>query len=162
MKVELVDLEEFSGNKAHIYSVLLDDAEDTLFDQFVEENGPLYPNEIREIVKELIAMGNKVGCQEHFFKLNEGRLGDGVAAVWAKRIRVYCLRYGSSLIILGGGGYNSPSIRAYQEDPVLSGKVEEIKRIAELINERIKEKDLKLNEDGIISGELIINDYEEN
>lgn len=37
MKVELVDLEEFSGNKAHIYSVLLDDAEDTLFDQFVEE-----------------------------------------------------------------------------------------------------------------------------
>ena len=43
MKVELVDLEEFSGNKAHIYSVLLDDAEDTLFDQFVEENGPLYP-----------------------------------------------------------------------------------------------------------------------
>lgn len=69
MKVELVDLEEFSGNKAHIYSVLLDDAEDTLFDQFVEENGPLYPNEIREIVKELIAMGNKVGCQEHFFKL---------------------------------------------------------------------------------------------
>lgn len=99
MKVELVDLEEFSGNKAHIYSVLLDDAEDTLFDQFVEENGPLYPNEIREIVKELIAMGNKVGCQEHFFKLNEGRLGDGVAAVWAKRIRVYCLRYGSSLII---------------------------------------------------------------
>ena len=81
MKVELVDLEEFSGNKAHIYSVLLDDAEDTLFDQFVEENGPLYPNEIREIVKELIAMGNKVGCQEHFFKLNEGRLGDGVAAV---------------------------------------------------------------------------------
>ena len=144
MKVELVDLEEFSGNKAHIYSVLLDDAEDTLFDQFVEENGPLYPNEIREIVKELIAMGNKVGCQEHFFKLNEGRLGDGVAAVWAKRIRVYCLRYGSSLIILGGGGYKSPSIRAYQEDPVLSGKVEEIKRIAELINERIKEKDLKL------------------
>lgn len=141
MKVELVDLEEFSGNKAHIYSVLLDDAEDTLFDQFVEENGPLYPNEIREIVKELIAMGNKVGCQEHFFKLNEGRLGDGVAAVWANK---------------------SPSIRAYQEDPVLSGKVEEIKRIAELINERIKEKDLKLNEDGIISGELIINGYEEN
>ena len=34
MKVELVDFEEFSGNKAHIYSVLLDDAEDTLFDQF--------------------------------------------------------------------------------------------------------------------------------
>ena len=86
----------------------------------------------------------------------------GVAAVWAKRIRVYCLRYGSSLIILGGGGYKSPRIRAYQEDPVLSGKVEEIKRIAELIKERKKEKDLKLNEDGIISGELIINDYEEN
>lgn len=90
MKVELVDLEEFSGNKAHIYSVLLDDAEDTLFDQFVEENGPLYPNEIREIVKELIAMGNKVGCQEHFFKLNEGRLG----VVWL----LYGLR-GSEFIV---------------------------------------------------------------
>lgn len=43
MKVELVDLEEFSGNKAHIYSVLLDDAEDTLFDQFVEEKRSFIP-----------------------------------------------------------------------------------------------------------------------
>lgn len=49
MKVELVDLEEFSGNKAHIYSVLLDDAEDTLFDQFVEENGPLYPMKLERL-----------------------------------------------------------------------------------------------------------------
>ena len=50
MKVELVDLEEFSGNNAHIYSVLLDDADDTLFDLFVEEYGPLYTYDIREIV----------------------------------------------------------------------------------------------------------------
>ena len=30
------------------------------------------------------------------------------------------------------------------------------------VAKELKEKDLKLNEDGIISGELIINDYEEN
>lgn len=41
-------------------------------------------------------------------------------------------------------------------------KETDINKWTTLINERIKEKDLKLNEDGIISGELIINDYEEN
>lgn len=161
MKIELVDLEELSGNKAHIYSVLIDDAEDTLFEQLAEEVGPSYPDEFREIVKELKVMGNKTGCQEHFFKLNEGRLGDGLAAVWSDRIRVYCLRYGSSLVILGGGGYKSPRIRAYQEDVVLMAKAGEMKRIAALINERIKERELRLNEDGTISGELIIYNYDE-
>ena len=114
MKIELVDLEEFSGNKAHIYSVLLDDAEDTLFDQFIEENRTLYYRDLREIVKQLKVMGDNTGCQIEFFKLNEGRLGDGVAAIWSGRIRLYCLRFDSSLIIVGDGGYKSPKIRAYQ------------------------------------------------
>ena len=161
MKIELVDLEEFSGNKAHIYSVLLDDAEDTLFDQFIEENRTLYYRDLREIVKQLKVMGDNTGCQIEFFKLNEGWLGDGVAAIWSGRIRLYCLRFDSSLIIVGDGGYKSPKIRAYQDDPALSAKAKQMKRIAKLVNERIIEKDLIINEDGTISGELTIEDYEE-
>lgn len=122
MKIELVDLEEFSGNKAHIYSVLLDDAENTLFDLFIEENKALYCRDLREIVKELKVMADNTGCQIKFFKLNEGQLGDGVAAIWSGRIRLYCLCFDSSLIIVGDGGYKSTEIRAYQDDPALSAK----------------------------------------
>lgn len=162
MKIELVDLTEFSGDKAHVYSIVVDDAESTLFDQFVEENALSFQDEMKDIVMRLKNMGDKTGCPEHFFKLYEGGPGDGVAALWANRLRLYCIRYGSSLIILGDGGYKSPEIRSYQEDSILNEKVALLKRIARLINERIRERDIKLNEDGTISGELIIDDYEEN
>ena len=38
MNFDIVDIEEFSGRMAKIYSIMLDGDEDTLLDQFFEEN----------------------------------------------------------------------------------------------------------------------------
>lgn len=160
VKIELVDLEKFSGNKAHIYSVNIDGSKDTLFEEFVNEFGTEYSKDVKEILKNLLVMGNFSGCQENFFKLNEGKAGDGVAALWSNRIRAYCIRYGSSLIILGGGGYKPPGAKAYQEVEELNDKAELVKYLAKIINQRIKDRDLLLNEDGTIAGELTFEDYE--
>ena len=49
MKFEIVELDEFSGRKASIYSIWINDEEKTLFDKFVEENEFQFESEIGSI-----------------------------------------------------------------------------------------------------------------
>jgi len=104
MKFEIVELEEFSGRKVSVYSVWVNDESTTLFDRFVEENQMQHPLEIQSIVDRIEIIGHSTGAREHFFKLNEGALGDGICALYDspdKKLRLYCIRYGASCILLG-------------------------------------------------------------
>ena len=72
------------------------------------------------------------------------------------------LRIASSRIvgqgdIVGRSGYFSLNLSA---NSVMRGRLDARRTLKSLVADL--RKDLKLNEDGIISGELIINDYEEN
>ena len=73
-----------------------------------------------------------------------------MVALWYKQIRLYCLRYDNTCIFIGSGGYKPPNIKAYQEEPALNSKAQEMKKIAASINKAIKEKDLKVREDGTL------------
>lgn len=122
----------------------------TLMDHFFDENIQGHEDDIREIAKKLKIMGNDTGCKSNFFKPNEGAPGDGVVALRYKQMRLYCLRYDNTCIFLGSGGYKTPDINAYQEDPFLNSKAQEMKLIAACINKAIVEKDLKIREDGTL------------
>lgn len=149
MKFEIVDLEEFSGSKAKIYSIMFDGDDQTLLDHFFEDN-QRYENDLKEIASKLVNMGNTTGCRIQYFKENEGVPGDGVVALWHRRMRLYCLRFDNTCIFLGSGGYKPPDISAYQEDPLLNAKAQQMKAIAACINKAIIEKDLMINDDGTI------------
>lgn len=156
MKFELVNIDEFSGEMAQIYSVIFEGDDMTLMDHFFEDNAQ-YKEELTEMAKKLISMGNDTGCRIQFFKENEGALGDWVVAFWYKRMRMYCLRIGSACIILGDGGYKPPEISAYQEDALLNSKAQQMRKIAACINKAIIEKDIRIENDGAI----IITDFAE-
>jgi hypothetical protein len=107
VKCELIKIPQFSGSKGSVYTILIDQKENTTFKDFVEENQTLFKSEIKEIIGRLRTMGFKTGMQEHYFKIKEGIPGDGVCALYDKEdsnLRLYCIRYGTQLIILGGGG----------------------------------------------------------
>ncbi len=53
MKCVLKKIEELSGKSTSIYSVLIEDYEQTLFDIFIEENKHLHLSEIKDIVQRL-------------------------------------------------------------------------------------------------------------
>lgn len=58
------------------------------------------------MVQRLKIIGTKTGAREQFFKLHEGNPGDGVCALFDlpdKNLRLYCIRYNTQIIILGGG-----------------------------------------------------------
>jgi hypothetical protein len=159
VKIELVELGMFSGAKARFYSIIINEEESTLFEQFIEKHLQTHRNEINDMLMRLHIMGQKEGAREHYFKLHEGKLGDGVAAYYdlpSRKLRLYCIKYGLSTVILGCGAPKNS--RTYQEDPILHSTAKKMIRIAKVLNEGIKNKEIILNEDGTISGDSIIED----
>lgn len=149
MKFEIVELDEFSGRKASVYSIWVEDIDKTLFDQFVEENEGFYENELGSITDRLELIGNMTGAREQFFKPNEGTLGDGICALYDspdKKLRLYCIRYGSTCIILGGGGMKN--VRALQDDEKLKTENYLLRRISKRITEALKDRELRWSDDG--------------
>ncbi len=71
-------------------------------------------------------------------------------------IRLYCLYYDRTAVIFGSGGYKPPHTRAYQETPALNAKAELVKKIAKAFNKALIDKDIKVEEDGSISGLKLI------
>lgn len=167
MKYKLVKISRFSGNEASIYTLLIEDEQEkfqeSLFDIFINENKALFLSEIKNIFSRLKIIGNDTGARESFFKINEGVPGDGVCALYdspSKKLRLYCIRYGTELIILGGGGQKN--VRALQDDKKLEKENYFLRWLSSKITECRQNGELSFSNDFMdFEGDLIIEDYEE-
>jgi hypothetical protein len=158
VEFEIVKLTKFSGNKASIYAIKPLSEKITLFSKFTDKYKNSFKSEISEIYKILNLIGKTAGAREQFFVLNEGEPADGVCALFDenKRLRLYCIRYGMCLIILGGGGYKSKKLQAFQEDEKLKGENYLLREISKRITKRIRNREIIFIEDGKeFSGNII-------
>ena len=164
MKCEIVKIEKLSGTETSLYSVILDDENITLFDIFLNENKILFKSELLDILMRLNTIAHKTGSREQFFKLKEGKPGDGVCALYDipdSNLRLYCIRYGSSMLLLGGGGEKPKTIKALQESEKLKKENYLLREISEEISTRIKSGDIEWENDGMeLTGELEFNTEE--
>lgn len=155
-------LSKFSGNEASVYSIYLKDERRTLFDRFLKENINSFKSELNDIVVRLKTIGHDTGARKQFFKTNEGKPGDGVCAFYdipKSNLRLYCICYGTLLVVLGGGGYKPKKMRALQEDPKLEEENFLMRQISKDIQHRMKEKELSFSDDYMdFEGDLIFND----
>lgn len=143
-------MEDLSGPKAHIYSVVFDGDEETLLEQFFNENES--EEELLEgMLSKIIAMANNTGCLRQYFKEGEGKLADGVVALSVGNMRLYGIYFNRTVVLLGSGGIKN--VRAYQDDPSLNAKAEQMKYVASKINTAIRDRDLKISEDGVLDCE---------
>jgi len=156
MNLELVKIDDLSGQEASVYTLLDTDEDETLFDKFILENNNSFKSEINNILMRLNTIGKKTGAREQFFKLEEGKHGDLVSALYDEpdtKLRLYCIRFGKSLIILGGGG--AKTTRTLQEDPKLNDENKILVKISNEIYKRLKDKDIFYTNDGMdFEGEL--------
>jgi len=163
MKISLIKLHQFSGKKTIFYTVAINDDNKSLFQHFIEANLITNGKEVRELLMRIKAMGNATGAREEFFKLKESKADDAVAALYdipAKKLRLYCLRYGSCTVILGDGG--PKTTRTYNEDKNLDRKVRLLQRISKLLDNGIRNREVRINDDGTIDCEDEITDeYED-
>ena len=141
------ELSDLSGKKAKIYTVRINGSNTTIFEDFLAENIEKYPNELQNIIDRLQVIGKK-GAFDYFFKLNEGKAGDGLVAFYEtpdKKFRLYCIKYSESYIILGSGGLKTT--RTWNEDPILSKANLNLQQISKQITARMKEGDLKWSDE---------------
>jgi hypothetical protein len=152
MKFRLQEIEQLSGRRCKIYSVLMEGDEKTLFERFLEENEDDFPEEIDAIFQHLRFIAREHGAKEQYFRpKKEGKLGDGVEALFDQpkaNLRLYAIKYGNTLLVLGGGGYKSKKIRAFQEDIKLTKENFLMRKIAVILYKAIREKDLRWNKRG--------------
>ena len=162
MKCKLVKLLNFTGDEASIYSVVLDDEKETLFENFIKENKNSFSSEIKDILIRLETIGHKTGARESFFKHYEGAQGDGVCALYDKpnnNLRLYCIRYATQILILGSGG--PKNVRALQEDKKLTQENYFLRWLSKQITERIRNKEIEyINDCHDFSGNLNFQDDE--
>jgi hypothetical protein len=145
MRYKIVKLKELSGNKASIYSVIQDDEPETYLDKFVKENIISSLGEIRNILMRLKSIGHKTGARETFFKTFEGFPGDGVCALYDEpesKLRLYCIRFGTQLVVVGNGGPKAKTVRAFQSDDKLKDENYFLRWLSEEITSRIKDKEI--------------------
>ncbi len=141
MNFEIIKLRRFSGTQCSVYSVLLTEEGKTLYSKFVDENRKLFSKELEEIVTVINAIAHKTGAKAEYFRLNEGLPGDGVCALYDlqnSNLRLYCIRYGKNLIIIGGG--KRKNVRSWQDDPDLAAQVKLMMKISKVITERIRKE----------------------
>ena len=159
MKFELVELADLSGPKTTIYSIYVDEDERTLFDIFLDENEKNHRKEVLSILDKVDKIALDYGAERMFFKENEGKLGDLVCALYdspESNLRLYCIRMGKTIIILGGGGYKSKMIRALQEDPKLTIENSIIRKFSEILYEKIKDGEIFWVDEMTLGGDFLI------
>ena len=152
MNFDIKEMVDLSGKKAHIYSVILEGEDKTLLEEFFDSNS-LYEDELEEILYKIISLGKDTGCRRQFFKMNEGKPGDGVARLLIPkgRLRLDCLYFDNTAVFFGSGGYKPETIHAYQEDEVLNSKATQMIEIARRINKAIVDRDITIGEDGSLT-----------
>ncbi|WP_396153351.1 hypothetical protein [Flavobacterium sp.] len=150
MECKLVKIDALSGNETSVYTLYIEDEKKTLFDLFLLENKNSHIEEVNDIVKRIQSIGN-VGAKEHFFKINEGNLGDGVCALYDSpnsNLRLYCIRYGTQIVLLGNGGYKPKTIKSLQEDEKLTEENYLLRKLSKEITQKLKEKDITIINEG--------------
>lgn len=142
LEYEITELQQLSGRRTKIYTILPKGETTDLFSQFVKNWQASHPEEVKDIAMRLWQMGHKFGARADFFRHEEGKPGDGVCAFFDRpgaKLRLYCVRYGSVALLLGSGG--PKKVRAWQDDPILRRAAERMIAYAKDVNRRLSEGD---------------------
>lgn len=162
MRIQIFKFGHLSGNKASFYSVKLNKDNVFLFEHFLKENLNSFKSELKDIVNRLKTMGDIEGAHENFFTPEEGAPGDRVCALYDtpnKKLRLYCIRFGTKLVLLGGGGNKPKRISALQDDPKLTLENKRLRDIVKLIERKMEEGEIRISQDGFdFEGNLDLKD----
>lgn len=150
MDIEIKEIKNLTGAKARVYSVILDGEENTLLEQFFNENVK-YTDDLKKVLYKIQVMAQDTGCRKSYFKEGEGAWADGMVALRdTGHLRLYGIYFHDAVILLGSGGHKPPGVIAYEDHPPLNAKAQQMKAVAKEIYRMITEKELKVHGDGTL------------
>lgn len=123
------------GKRASVYTIQIEGEEQTELNKFLSKKEVQSEKQALEFIayrlQEIIP--NK-GAQKRFFK-PDGKAIDAVCKLKHSLLRCYCLRFGTLMIIAGGGGVKPRNIRRTQDKEDLNQAV----KILQYVEKRIEE-----------------------
>ena len=140
------------GRKAKFYSVQFDGEELSEAEKFFDNLPEEYSEEAEFLAQEIDRMADRIGCPDYKFKMSEGKRTDNVCALYNEELRLYCLRYGNTTVILGNGGVKPKGLRTYQEKEDLYEAVKALQGIEPVIYQEIVSRELQLLDSGEFLG----------
>lgn len=143
MNYQIVKYVQLSGRRATVYTLVRSDGTPSLFDTLLKECSIQYPEETKNLVAKVWAMGKQTGLRKDLFRLDEGLPGDLVVAVSddvTATLRAYGIRYGNSILLLGAGG--PKFVRAWQDDPKLKQAAEEMIAVSEAMKQKVQNREI--------------------
>lgn len=147
-KISIIPFEE--NETCNIFSITIDDGDCEMikFSNKVTDDGKR--EDLQIISGQLQHIGER-GAEERYFR-PAGKRKDNVWELPGhylvkSKYRLYCLRYGTTVIILGNGGLKST--RTYQEDPVLNECVETLQKIDAAIQDGLRSGSIIIDKKGI-------------
>lgn len=149
-----MELDELTGDRLKVYSVIEGDEGLTLFDKFLGENKGKFDVELEDIVNRIELMASKTGLRDDFIKPNEGNPGDGIQAFYDKpesNLRLYFIRFGNVAVVLGGGGHKPKNIRPLQDDLKLKDENYFLRSVSALLAEAVQDGTLRITDEGLES-----------
>lgn len=150
------------GSSASVYTILIDGQSTTELDSFLEkveryireiedpEKGEALKEAFDFIVRRLNMTIPSKGARSHYFDY-DGRADDAVEKIKQSLLRLYCLRYGKLLIILGNGGIKPVSVRKTQDKEDLDEAVRKLQYINERINKEQQAGRFRFDDQGRIT-----------
>lgn len=157
MNFTLVEIEELTGEKLKVYSIMTEEYADqgsTLYDEFIDANIDQFKSEIYDINDRIEIIAKYTGLRNDFIKVDEGNPGDGICALYDKpdsNLRLYFIRFGNVAIVLGGGGHKPKSIRRLQEDPILKESNYFLRQVSAVLAEAVRDGSLSITNEGLES-----------
>ena len=137
-----------------LYSLRFDGEKETELAKFLQSELLREEKGFNGIVQRLLDMVDSFGFREQFFEMNEGSRTDSVVALKNGRIRLYCLRWSSILVIVGSGGIKTA--QTYQKDITLKNIVPELQELEKLVSRRQRSGEIEIDHGtGEMSGNLI-------
>ncbi|NYI49972.1 hypothetical protein [Macellibacteroides fermentans] len=134
------ELELYLENEnVNIYSIRTN-GEKLEIEKFLEKfpPGSTYEKDINIIlaaIKKIISNG----ALERYFR-PEGSYADGIGAIpiEGNRLRLYCIRVSDSILVIGNGDVKQ--VKKWQECPILSQYVEQLKKLQEKLTQSLKDR----------------------
>ena len=154
MRISLVELEELTGEKIRVYSLIIGENDLTIYDKFLKENLAQFVDEVVDIISRIEVIAKHTGLRDDFIKPGEGDLGDGIHAFYDKpdsNLRLYFIRFGNVAIVLGGGGHKPKTIRRLQDDPKLKDENYFLRKVSVVLAEAVREGTLFITDQGLES-----------
>jgi hypothetical protein len=151
----------FALKKVTFYTVRLEGAQRTLWEQFLDDHeDEQFDDDLNILRSALVRIGNETGARPQFFRFEGDRGGDASALPppthllqgETTSLRLYCLRFSTSVVILFSGAVKTAPTP--QECDQVRAHFQLANRICRAIQEAVRAQEL--NEDPL--GNLLFDD----